>query len=187
MSDNVQTFVTAYNEIVDFLHAQTAGEDQEAGALSGDSTVRTIERRLANVLSSGFATGSVTSLNELGIGTSQDGKLTFDKTDFESTLTDHFGDVMSMLAGPSGLFASLRTVAEQVTDPTTGLLEPRIDGLSGEITDMEARIERQEARLDVEEERLRAQFTTLELIMSEYQATESFLTQQVGQWNSNRR
>jgi flagellar hook-associated protein 2 len=185
MADSVETFVDAYNGVMDFIVEQRGTADSEGGALATDSTLRAIERRLANVISGSFATGAVTGLNELGIGTAQDGSLEFDRTDFETAVSDHYSDVMTMLSGPTGLFASMTTVASAVTDPVTGLLDPRIDGLSTEIDDMELRIEVQEARLVVEEARLRAQFTALELIMADYQATENFLTQQFEAMNSD--
>ncbi len=184
MADSIEEFIDSYNEIVDFLTEQRGSAEADGGPLATDSTTRTIERRLANVLSSGFATGSISGLNEIGIGTGQDGKLAFDRSDFDTALTDHYSDVVTMLAGSSGLFASMATVTGDVTDPTTGLIEPRIDGLSTEIDDVQERIERQEARLEREEQRLRAQFTALELIMAEYQSTESFLTQQLEALNS---
>jgi flagellar hook-associated protein 2 len=185
MADSVDTFVDAYNAVMDFMIEQRGTADNEGGALATDSTVRAIERRLAGVISGGFATGAITGLNEIGIGTAQDGRLEFDRTDFETAVADHYGDVMTMLSGPTGLFASMTTVASDVTDPVTGLLEPRIDGLSTEIDDMAVRIEVQESRLVVEEARLRAEFTALELIMAGYQSTENFLTQQfeaMGEW-----
>jgi len=184
IGDNVDTFVTAYNAVMDFIIAQRATDETLAGPLSGDSTLRTIERRLATVMGTGFATGQVSGLNEIGIGTDEAGRLVFDRTEFETGLGDHFSDVMTMVSGPTGLFVGMRDVADQVTDPTTGLIDPRIDGLDTEIDGMTEDIARQEAFLTAYEARLRAQFTQLELIMSEYQATESFLDQQIETWNS---
>jgi flagellar hook-associated protein 2 len=171
---------------MDLMIEQRGSADSEGGALATDSTVRAIERRLAGVISGGFATGAVTGLNELGIGTAQDGRLEFDCTDFETAVADHYGDVTTMLSGPTGLFASMTSVASDVTGPVTGLLEPRIDGLSTEVDDMAVRIEVQESHLVVEEARLRAEFTALELIMTGYQSPENFLAQQFEAMNSNR-
>lgn len=187
MADSVETFVDAYNAVADFIIEQRGSAETDAGPLNTDSTLRTIERRLAGVLGRGFATGQISGLNEIGIGTGQDGRITFDRSAFDTAVTDHYTDVVTMLSGTNGLFAAMNSVASGVTDPTTGLIEPRIEGLGSEIDIVAERIERQEARLEVEEERLRAQFTALELIMAEYQSTESFLTQQLESLNSNKK
>jgi flagellar hook-associated protein 2 len=89
ISQGVQDFVTAYNELTKVIgDATKAGTDGQGGALRGDVGVSTLQHQLARlpttILSS---TGSgVHTLAEIGVRTNRDGTLTLDAARLQSAL-----------------------------------------------------------------------------------------------------
>ncbi|HTU10060.1 MAG TPA: flagellar filament capping protein FliD [Allosphingosinicella sp.] len=89
ISQGVQDFVAAYNELVTMIAEQTkAGAGDAAGALRGDIGVRELQRRLAQlpttILSS--AGPGPHTLAEIGVRTNRDGTLGVDSTRLASVL-----------------------------------------------------------------------------------------------------
>ncbi|MEC8937674.1 MAG: flagellar filament capping protein FliD, partial [Pseudomonadota bacterium] len=65
----INDFVKAFNDLKGTIAKLTSftGDSETAGELVGDSTVRTIESRLRNVLTGGVEGGELGTLNQLGI------------------------------------------------------------------------------------------------------------------------
>lgn len=95
----VSDFVAAYNtlksEIVTATAAATASTD--AGALRGNQTIRDMQRRLAQITTTPLiASGSVTTLAEVGVRTGQDGTLSVDTTMLNKMVAAYPDDVEAM-------------------------------------------------------------------------------------------
>ncbi len=67
-----------------------------------------------------------------------------------------------------------------------GLLSSKTEGLSSSISRLDKETEAQEARLVLIEKRYRAQFTALEVLLSNMSSTSNYLTQQLAQLSANR-
>ena len=89
ISQGVQDFASAYNELINMIAEQTkAGTGADAGALRGDVGVRELQRRLSGLTStilSSTGTGPHT-LAELGVRTNRDGTLSVDASRLASVL-----------------------------------------------------------------------------------------------------
>jgi flagellar hook-associated protein 2 len=89
ITQGVQDFVSAYNELVNMIAEQTkAGTDGEAGALRGDVGVRELQRRLSQLptrILSSVGNGPHT-LAEVGVRTNRDGTLSVDSSRLSSVL-----------------------------------------------------------------------------------------------------
>lgn len=186
-SQNVQSVVDAYNELRDFIRDQAGSAESEGGPLAGDATLRTVGRRLQAIMSSVAGQGTLSGLGSLGLGSAQTGLLEFDSTEFGEALSSAPQDVMNMLVGTGGLFTSFVEELDLIADPSTGLIQPRIDSFETRMDDLADRVETQEARLVLYEESLREQFTAMELILAKYQATGDYLTQQLASLNNNKK
>lgn len=186
MQANVQEIVDAYNAVVEFLNDQTGIGDSEPGVLSGDSVLTTVRSRLQTVLTSSFESGDLAGLRSIGVELANDGTLTFDTAEFATALGTDYSDVLSMLTDEDdGFLPALGAAVDLLADPSTGLIQSRIDSVGDLIADFDDRIADAETRLDTVEETLRSQFTQLEVIMSRYQAIGDFLTQQMAQLNNS--
>lgn len=186
-TSNVESVVDAYNELRDFIKKQAGSSESEGGPLAGDATLRTVGRRLQSVLSSQTGTGTLSGIGSLGLGSSQSGQLEFDSADFSSALSSSPQDVMNMLVGTDGLFTNLVEELDLIADPSTGLIQPRIESFETRMDDLADRVETQEERLVAYEESLREQFTAMELILAKYQATGEYLTQQLASLNNDKK
>lgn len=177
MAANVQSVVDAYNEIVDFF-AANIGIDADS-SIQGDQTIRTIQRRLQQTMGSGYGNSEIAGLNSIGVGTVQDGHLEFDAADFTSMSASNFDSLVDMLTGSDGLFGSLYSVVDTVIDPSNGIIQPRLDSIDGQVDDLGDKILSAEYRIEMYEETLRAQFTQMESLLAQYQATSDYLSAQL--------
>lgn len=94
-----------------------------------------------------------------------------------TTSTGSFGTITVS----SGAADRLAQTLTGFLDTSTGVLKARQDSLQQQIDDLTTEIERKELRLLAEEERLRARFTSLEVLLGQFQAQSQFLTNQLSQ------
>lgn len=184
-AENVSGVVEAYNEVMDFIAKQSGSSNSEGGPLAGDSTMRTIQRRIQGVLNTTRGTGAVSGLYSMGLGSTQSGHLEFDAAKFKSTFAANPADAMATITGPTGLFGKLASRLDIIGDPVTGFIQPRIEGFDTRMGELTDRVERQEERLVQVETSIREQFVAMELVLARYQSTGNFLEQQIAQWNKS--
>ena len=125
LETNINTFVTSYNAIINWINAGSAQASSTQGPLNstptdpstvasptdaqlsqiliGDPTLRSITNQLQSILSGSVnASGSAQGLNNLsaiGITTNEDGTLSVDTTTLENALQNNFIGVGNLLAG----------------------------------------------------------------------------------------
>jgi len=121
VADRVQGFVDKFNGLQSTIDS-LAGFNSEAGVgslLTGDSTVRTIQNQLRQVLTRvvpGLENSSVRSLADVGITTNfETGGLEFDRAKFEEQLKNNPDDVTALFAEQG------RTTDSQVEFVRSGL------------------------------------------------------------------
>ncbi len=181
MKANVQAFVDAYNEVQSFYDSNTSFNAEEgiAGALVGDSTARRVMETLGNTLSSSWDAGDdnpFTALSQIGISTNQDGSLSLDEDQLADALENNLSDVRAMFTAEDGALGTLKETIDTVfVDPENGTLESRKDSLNDSIEDLELRIDRQQIRLEDYTAFLREKFTAMEVAMSQFEGTASYL------------
>ncbi|BAL23749.1 flagellar filament capping protein FliD [Azoarcus sp. KH32C] len=189
---NIEAFVKAYNDLNSMIKTQTAydANTKTAGALNGDSTVRTVASRMRSVINesvSGLASGS-SRLADIGISFQADGSLKLDSTKLDTALSDPTKDVSTIFgnaAGTAGVAADIVTMAKSMLG-TGGLLSNRTDGINSTIRRLNDRKDALESRMTRIESRLQAQFTALDTTMSSMNATSQYLTQQLAALSANR-
>jgi flagellar hook-associated protein 2 len=193
ISTNIQTFVTAYNDLLDFFSQYQAKYDpqaQTAGTLLGDPTTNSIRSSLRNQMAQIIpGNGAISQLADLGITLSQatTPKLQLDSTTLASALNDHFDEVQAFFTGftdsggsdVQGFATSMENALNGFLDSYDGTLTARQSGITTSIDRLETQKSTLQTRLDNEERRLRAQFNNMELLLSQYQTTGDYLTQQI--------
>ena len=157
----VDNFLTAYNDLTDYLDAQfTASGEGSDTAIGRDGLVRGLRNSMRQTLSQAYSVGGAFSyLAEVGIGADAAGDLTLNATLFDAALQDSRTDLESLFAGgggAAGAFGTIETLIETYTD-AGGLLpnvQDRLDtqmrGLSNRIFDLEERLEVRRASLQAE-------------------------------------
>jgi flagellar hook-associated protein 2 len=196
---NIQEFVDAFNEVVEFVNAQNTFtlEDGAGGELFGDSAldaVRSTLRRalfdvdLATVMadSEGYST-----LGLIGIDLQADGTLEIDDQQLEQKLNgnlDLFSDFFRHEGvlpdhSDSGVFGRIDGMLDDLLDDSTapngrnvdGLIDSRRVSIQRQVVGFDREIERLELRLEKLEESLVAKFAALERLLAGLQSQQAFL------------
>jgi flagellar hook-associated protein 2 len=126
ISDAVTSFVTAYNDFVDFVKSQRAvSSDGTVGAdqvLFNDNLLQTNYRNIQGIMSigaNGISTGALKTLNDVGIELGSDGKLTVkDSTKFEDSLLSKLDEVKNLFGFGSDASPGLSVVDRPDFIPT---------------------------------------------------------------------
>ncbi len=175
VSGAIESFATAYNTL------QSSLSSLSAGALSGDSSIRTIQnqiRSVFNTVPSGL-TGSYTYLSEIGISFTKEGTLTTDSTEIDNAISANLSSLTELFSDDDQGYAfRLSAVLDNIID-SDGLIDAKEDGINAQIDDVQdAQVDLQ-FRLETIEARYRAQYGALDTLMTNLSTTSSFLDQQL--------
>lgn len=193
VKDNIEDFVSKYNTVLAYISYEVSVNDasEEAGPLSGDNTLRQIQRSLQDDVRSEYTSNTyINSLAALGITTKKDGSLEIDDTDLTDALNDHFAEVIGFFTDDDGFFSALTNVDEEGTldfmlDSTDGTVANKMDSLDEQIENYNETIERETTRLENLEETLRAKFTAMEVALSKLKATQDYVSATLGSSSSS--
>ncbi len=180
-SEKIQELVDKYNEVLDFFAAQSTvdEEGQSDSPLFGDSTVRSIRSGLRSALGRLVPANdpSFQLLSQVGIESDRDGRLTFNKTDFEEALSTDELQVRDLFSNQTdGLAKVLSEQIDVYTDFVDGLIKVRTDGIERSVKDLNRQIERAEDRLEKKEIQLTDRFSKMEILLSRLQSQGSALS-----------
>ena len=160
-----------------------------AGALLGDFTARYISDKLRGQLSATIAsaTGSYSSLSEIGVEVQTGGTLQLDREKFQAAMAADRDSVQAIFVNRTsggstltGLASAMDTLLDTFTS-ASGTIKDRTDSIEdqmAEITTDEAEFNR---RMESLEARYRKQFNALDSLLAEITATQDYLTQALDQ------
>lgn len=180
----IQEFVTAYNTLASKITSLTkvSSEDDEvtAATLTGNSTVRSVQSSLRNALSGAVDGEGLNYLFEAGISFTSDGQLEIsDEEKLDDALANNLAGVQGLFAGngTTGIAAKLDTSITQMLSDN-GAVGSAQAGLQSSVDSLEQRSERMQETIDATVARYKTQFQQLDVLMSEINNTQSYLTQQ---------
>ncbi|MBI5741904.1 MAG: flagellar filament capping protein FliD [Nitrospirae bacterium] len=181
IKEQINDFVDAYNEIAEFLSTNMAYDSVTgiSGVLSGEGTARNIQHRLRGIISdevSGLS-GDLTLLAQIGITTdSETGKLEVNGTTLDSKLGSYIDDIADLFKSSDGVATSIYDYITEITSTVDGSITLRKDGLSDIIENIDDTITRMEFRLDKTEDDMMRKFTSLEMLVSNFNTVGNYLT-----------
>ncbi len=182
----VEAFISTYNGLIDFYQKNQVYDQDSgtAGPLLGDATANLIRNRLASLIKTPVAGSDVIrTFSDLGIAFDSNGKLELDTTILNEKLNNDPDDTAQFFtqtdAGAEGFALRMVNELKAMLQTSNGILSIRQDGIQKSIEDVQDDIEKVEYRVTASEERMRAQFTALEVLLSQYQATSDYLSQQL--------
>lgn len=165
----LQTFVDAYNTLVDGVGKLTSSDKDSAGALKGDSATRSLMTQLRSALSS---LPSGISMNQLGLKTDRYGKLSIDDKGLEKTLADNPDVIKTALQDKGGVFDTmLNTLTPQLK--YQGLLTTRVDNLQTSLNRVTDRQDQLDTRMEMVYKRYLSQFTAMQNLVTQMQQSSS--------------
>lgn len=175
-----EEFVKAYNSLRDDLSKLT-NFDSDAlttGLLFGTNEALRVDTELSRLVTDKFfGLGSFQSLAQVGITVDDKGKLALDKVVFQDAfaadpegLKRFFGDDKS-----NGVVSRFDNAVKRLAGVQDGLLTSRSESLQSTIDTNNNRIADLDSFLERERERLLLQYAQLELILADFQSTQSAL------------
>ena len=184
IKSNIVTFVNSYNATISYTNSVTAF-DVEAGTIGvllGDSTIRGFSNQIRTQINDTVTgiSGPYTTLVDLGITTNSDGTLVLDNSTLDTALATNMDDVAELFSSTNGVATKLDSIINEYTK-SEGLLDNKTSGLNDTIQDINEDLEDLQLSLIALEERLLAQFSALDILMTQLNSTSEFLTQQFDQ------
>lgn len=187
VTSRVQEFVDKYNGLQDIID-KAAGYNAASGTggvLSGDSTIRAIERDLRSSLTTvpaGMESSSVRTLADIGFKTDPStGKLEFDTTVFQEKLDADPQAVTALFSeqdGVDGIAGKIEATIERYL-ASDGALSGRTEGLNKSLDQIQEQRERLDFRMETYRERLVAQFSAADSLISQLNSTGNYVSQQL--------
>ncbi|MEX2175117.1 MAG: flagellar filament capping protein FliD [Pirellulaceae bacterium] len=166
----LQTFVDNYNKLRDKLALYTSYSPEAGtkGTLFGSSETLRIDADLSQALTRQyFGAGEIQSLAELGVTINDQGKLAFDKTQFNTRYAADPQAVLEFFTDEDNGFAvEADAVLERLVGRDNSVLVARAETLSRQVEVSEGRIDAWDDRLDRQRERLLTEFYRIELVVS---------------------
>lgn len=174
-------FVTAFNSAINTIKSLTSynSDTSTASTLTGDATARTIASQLRSSISTSFSgLGTATTLSQIGISFGTDGTLSFDSEQFSTALSDSDMDVAALITGTDNIdgFATMFDARLSAYVDSDGMIDGRTDGITSSISLLTKQYDTMETRLEATEARIRAQFTSLDTLISSLSQTSTYLT-----------
>jgi flagellar hook-associated protein 2 len=173
----IQTFVDAYNQVLDYYDQQMtydATKSKAGGALFGDNTLKSIKTNMQlTLLSAG--------LSDSGITVNGDNRLELDSDKLvEALQTDPNGTVSLFNDMAQNLYNSLNTA----TDSIDGTVTVRQNGLNASIEQVTKRITAAEELISRKMELLTTQYSNLDAALTQMQSQLTYLTTQLASLSS---
>lgn len=172
LEENVQNFVTRYNSLVNVLNSQSNGN------LQGDRLPRNAEYRMRSLFQESISLGNGDSIMpwETGLSFDENGILSLDSGQFGDSLENGLERLISAFSDTENGFAN--RFVDMLEDYTQagGLIDSRQDGLESRKSTYDDQISRYEYRLERMEVRLRSQYSAMDSLVAELQATSGYLT-----------
>lgn len=169
-------FVTSYNSLRNKL--EDLGKDE----LKGESLLRNIESGLRQNFFSmiDLGNGEETSVFNLGFTFDKTGVLSIDEGKLSDASTADIENFIKAFTNNDNGFGSRIENSLEVYTQVDGLIDGREDGLDRRSQLLDQQMERLEYRLEMAESRYRKQFTAMDAMVAQLQATSSYLTSQLG-------
>lgn len=133
----VQTFVDAYNTLIDTIDSLTSygDEDSAAGVFAGDAGMKSLANQMDDIAHASY--GGV-SIVDYGITLDSDGHLQIDSTQFSEEMKENPDGLTSIFVGDDSMVAQMDDLMESYLDSSTGIIAMRqenIDDQQDKISD----------------------------------------------------
>jgi len=181
----INTFVSAYNSVADFIDGATAYTTKAgkttAGPLADNREIQTWLRELRSTAFRAPASGDIANLSALGLDfTSKDSRITVtDSAKLDTALGDHPSDVATFFnKTTTGLASSFVTKLNTYigSDGTTGQLSTKLESYTKANESLDAQIAALDAYLATRRSQLEAGFMAMESAQSKIKQMQTQLT-----------
>lgn len=189
MTKTIQSFVDAYNSLNDMLTSTTAynPDTKVAGSLQGDSSAVGLQNALRGMMRSATPGAAFTTLADIGIELKAGGKMSINSTKLSAAL-DNPQAVQNLFSADhtdptaQGFGEKLKTFADGFAG-ANGTLTTRTDSLRAAVKRNTVQQDTVIARAARAETRYLKQYNAMDAMVGQLNSLNSFVTQQIAQWN----
>jgi flagellar hook-associated protein 2 len=181
VKSKVNDFIKAYNSLAGTMNGLSSynAATKQASQLFGDSTLRGVQNQIRQVVSNSVqGAAGVSTLAEIGIKTDKSGALVLDSGKLDNVIATNFEAVSQLFASADGVAKRFDDVLKNYLSPN-GSLSSRVDSVNKQIGGISDQREKLNLRLSALDARYRKQFTAMDALVGQLQATGSYLTQQL--------
>jgi flagellar hook-associated protein 2 len=142
LKSGVKGFIDTYNALITAMNAETKvttnlDGSTTAAALTGDSTMRSLQSTIRNEFNALSGTGAFKSLAQFGVTTSSStGLLAIDDKKWDAAVKTNGADINSMFSGKDGMLARMKSATDDFAKASTGILATRSTSLSNTLKDL---------------------------------------------------
>jgi flagellar hook-associated protein 2 len=182
----INNFVSAYNAVISDMNVQYTVDPttNNEGPLGSDSSLRQLQSSLlSDAAFSTTGNGGYVNLASLGISTNDDGTLTVDSSQLASAISSNPSAVQNFFqnATSTGFANNFNKDLNNLTSPTTGLLNADLAQNSAQQQDLTTSINNFETQLTAEQTQLTNEYNSVNASLQEYplllqQVTETLAT-----------
>ena len=168
--DKAQAFISALNTLMTTFDSLTAsgGETSNRGVLAGDSSIRSIENMLNQVLRTEFGGAS---LMEFGIVADRNGKLTIDGARFDKAVAANPEGFEKLFTDKGALLDTIDKNLAVYTSSANGLMKTRKDSLNSMLRRVDDQFDNIQKQYDSYYSRYLKQYTSMMQTMSAMEQT----------------
>ena len=187
----IKSLVAAYNSYITTTDQLTKfdADPTKRGILQGQGIVLRVTTRLNDLINKSYfgSNESIRSLADLGVRSTEGGKLEFDESVFDDVVEESPNAVQTFFRDTNnGVAAKFKTTLETLTDSFTGTFANEKNGLDNSIGALENRVEQIDAVLAIRQERLLRQFIQMEEIIGQLQTQGESIAALLSSSNSSK-
>jgi flagellar hook-associated protein 2 len=168
----LNSLVSAYNSAVDELDKHRG---QGGGALTGESEIWTLSSTLRTIVNYSGASGSVTSLEQLGLSFDDSGHLKFDASALSTAPADalqaFFGD-----GTQPGFLSNAAHLLDSIDNASSGSLPLTINSLTTQMSHEDELIDANQKRVDLLRDSLNAKMAAADALVASLEQQASYFT-----------
>lgn len=193
MKKALTDFAKAYTEINKYIVEQTKFDPDKkvAAPLQGDRATISLQSQLRSMVNAtGGASQVFTRLSDAGLEIQADGGLKLNEGKFSKAMDKlvELGKAFSAVdpnnAAGNGFAVRIKNLTMEMTN-TQGTVSTRSQGLRDSINRNERQVAKLEDRISRTQARLERQYGALDTSLSKLNGLNSYITQQVANWNKN--
>ena len=189
-SQALNTFVSAYNTVIQDLNSQFAVDaNGQQGLLAGNDGIRNLQTQLLAAVSySVSGTGQYVNLQSLGLEMQDDGTLQVNSNVLNQALSNHFQDVQNFFQSlaPQGFANSFGTQMMQLNDVTQGPVAIAVTGLQQTNQDLTNDISNFEVRMTLVQQELTSQYSSVNALLVQYPMLMQQISAQLNSLSSSK-
>lgn len=176
LKSSVKGFVDTYNALMTAINAETSVKTNPdgsitSGALTGDTTLRTLVSAVRNELNSMSGTGSMKALAQFGVVTDQKtGLLSIDDKKWSAAVLTNASDINGIFSGDNGLLARMTKATDSYALSKTGIFAARTASLADSLTDLKKQQETLDARTLSLTDSLTLKYNTMDNLVAKLKA-----------------